>query len=98
MATGKAVVSTTVGAEGLDVHHGQDIMLADDARSFAQAVILLLRDKDLRQRYEIAAAKTAAGYDWPAIGERFSEVLQAVAEKKSLARRRLPARLSEEKA
>ena len=39
MATGKAVVSTTVGAEGLDVHHGRDIILADDPRSFAQAVI-----------------------------------------------------------
>ena len=52
MATGKAVVSTTVGAEGLDVHHGRDIMLADDARSFAQAIIMLLRDPELRRRYE----------------------------------------------
>ena len=45
MATAKAVVSTTVGAEGLDVHHGRDILLADDPRSFAQAVIMLLRDR-----------------------------------------------------
>jgi polysaccharide biosynthesis protein PslH len=83
MATAKAVVSTTIGAEGLDVHHGRDIMLADDARSFAQAVIMLLRDPGLRQRYEKAAAETAARYDWPAIGERFSEILQSVAEKES---------------
>ena len=79
MATAKAVVSTTVGAEGLDIHHGRDIMLADDAKSFAQAVIMLLRDRDLRRRYEKAAAETAAQYDWPAIGERFSEILRAVA-------------------
>jgi glycosyltransferase involved in cell wall biosynthesis len=85
MATAKAVVSTTVGAEGLDVHHGRDIILADDPHSFAQAVIMLLRDPELRHRYEKAAADTAARYDWPAIGERFSEVLQSVAEKKSLA-------------
>ena len=98
MATAKAVVSTTVGAEGLDVHHGRDIMLADDARSFAQAVIMLLRDPELRRRYEKAAAETAARYDWPAIGERFSEVLQSVAEKKSLAARAIPARLAEKKA
>ncbi len=52
MAAGKAVVSTTVGAEGLDVHHGRDIILADDARAFSQAVIMLLRDRDLRRRYE----------------------------------------------
>ena len=98
MATAKAVVSTTVGAEGLDIHHGRDIILADDARSFAQAVIMLLRDPELRRRYEKAAAETAARYDWPAIGERFSEVLQSVAEKKSLAARAIPARLAEKKA
>jgi len=77
MATAKAVVSTTVGAEGLDVQHGRDIMLADDAASFAQAVIMLLRDRELRRRYQKAAAETAARYDWPSIGERFSEVLQS---------------------
>jgi glycosyltransferase involved in cell wall biosynthesis len=83
MAAAKAVVSTTVGAEGLDIHPGRDIILADDARAFSQAVIMLLRDRELRRRYEKAAAETAARYDWPAIGERFSEVLRAVAEKKS---------------
>ena len=98
MATAKAVVSTTVGAEGLDVHHGRDIMLADDAPSFAQAVIMLLRDPELRRRYEKAAAETAARYDWPAVGERFSEVLQSVAEKKSPAARAILARLAEKKA
>jgi glycosyltransferase involved in cell wall biosynthesis len=97
MATAKAVVSTTVGAEGLDVHHGRDIMLADDARSFAQAVIMLLRDSELRGRYEKAAAETASRYDWPAIGERFSEVLRSVAERKSRAEFALPARLAEKK-
>jgi glycosyltransferase involved in cell wall biosynthesis len=98
MATGKAVVSTTIGAEGLDVHHGHDIILADDPRSFAQAVIMLFRDRELRRRYEKAAVETAARYDWPAIGERFREVLQRVAEKKSPAVRTIPARLAENKA
>jgi glycosyltransferase involved in cell wall biosynthesis len=98
MATGRAVVSTTVGAEGLDVHHGRDIILADDAHSFAQAVIMLLRDAQLRQRYENAAAATAARYDWPAIGERFSEVLQSVADRKSRTAFSMPARLAEKKA
>ncbi len=92
MAAAKAVVSTTVGAEGLDVEHGRDIILADDARAFSQAAIMLLRDRELRRRYEKAAAETAARYDWPAIGQRFSEVLQSVAEKKSAAAGAVPAR------
>jgi glycosyltransferase involved in cell wall biosynthesis len=94
MATAKAVVSTTVGAEGLDIHHGRDIMLADDAKSFAQAVMMLLRDRNLRARYERAAAETAARYDWPAIGDRFSDILQSVAEKKSPAASAASARLA----
>ena len=98
MAAGRAVVSTTVGAEGLDVHHGRDIMLADDAHSFAQAVIALLRDPELRRRYQTAAAETAARYDWPAIGERFAEVLQSVAEMKSRALCAIPPRFAEKKA
>jgi glycosyltransferase involved in cell wall biosynthesis len=98
MASAKAVVSTTVGAEGLDVRNGHDIILADDARSFAQAVLMLLRDPALRSRYEKAAAETAARYDWPAIGERFSEVLQAAAEKKAKPQLTMAARLAEKKA
>jgi glycosyltransferase involved in cell wall biosynthesis len=78
MAAGRAVVSTTIGAEGLDVHHGRDIMLADDPKSFAQAVIMLLRDRELRKRYERAAAEAAARYDWPAIGQRFGDILGSV--------------------
>ena len=98
MATGKAVVSTTVGAEGLDVHHGRDIILADDAHSFAKGVITLLRDPQLRQRYENAAAETAARYDWPAIGQRFGEVLQSVADRKARTKFSMAARLAEKKA
>jgi glycosyltransferase involved in cell wall biosynthesis len=92
MATAKAVVSTTVGAEGLDVHHGRDIMLADDASSFAQAVIMLLHDRDLRRRYELAAAETAARCDWPAVGERFHDVLRSIVQKKGAKLGAVPAR------
>jgi glycosyltransferase involved in cell wall biosynthesis len=78
MATGKAVVSTSVGAEGLDVHHGQNIVLADDPVAFADAVTMLLQDAELRSRYERAAAALAAKYDWAAIGDQFSQVLETV--------------------
>jgi len=75
MAAGKAVVSTSVGAEGLDVHNGRDIILADDPGSFAQAVIQLLRDREGRRSLEESAAQLAARYDWPKVGERFESIL-----------------------
>jgi len=94
MAAGKAVVSTTVGAEGLDVHRGRDIILADDAEAFSQAVIMLLRDSELRSRYGRAAAETAAHYDWTVIGQRFSEVLESAAEKKFVEAAASPVRVA----
>jgi glycosyltransferase involved in cell wall biosynthesis len=79
MAAGKAVVSTTVGAEGLDVHHGRDILLADDATTFADAVVMLLRDRGVRSSYEQAAARQAAQFDWPQVAAKFEDVLKRVA-------------------
>jgi glycosyltransferase involved in cell wall biosynthesis len=76
MAVGKATVSTTIGAEGLDVTHGQDILLADDPSAFAKAIILFLQDEAVRRRFEAAAAATAGKYDWPVITRQFVEVLK----------------------
>jgi len=75
MAAGKAVVSTTVGAEGLEVHHGSDIWLADDAGSLADAVVSLLLNHDLRRSLERAAAAQARKFDWSAVAETFRQAL-----------------------
>jgi len=75
MAMRKAVVSTTVGAEGLDVNHGRDILLADAPQTFADYVIELLRDHPTRMRFEAAAGDQAAQYDWSVVTDRFEEAL-----------------------
>ena len=79
MAMGKAVVSTSIGAEGLDVHADRDILLADTAESFANSTVALLGDRELRQRIELAASELAAQYDWSVIAGRFEQVLARVA-------------------
>jgi len=85
MAAGRAVVSTTVGAEGLDVQHGEDIVLADDANAFADAVVQILINPTVRRRYETAAVQSAGRHDWPVIGECFANVLASVAARKPAA-------------
>ena len=47
-AAGKAVVSTTTGAEGLAARHGENIWLADEPQEFADSVVRLLKDPELR--------------------------------------------------
>ena len=49
-AAGRAVVSTTIGAEGLPARHGDNLLLADGSRAFADAVSLLLTTPALRAR------------------------------------------------
>ncbi len=44
MAAGKAVVSTAIGAEGIDIANGENIVIADDPAAFAGAVESLLAD------------------------------------------------------
>jgi polysaccharide biosynthesis protein PslH len=78
MACGKAVVSTSIGAEGLPVTNGSDLILADNAESFADAVIHVLSDSHDRRRYEQAAAQLAAQYDWSKVAKQFGAVLQTV--------------------
>lgn len=80
MAVGKATVSTKIGAEGLDVRHDRDILLVDDAVHFAEAVVSVLQDENLRRRLEAGAVVTAAKYDWRVITEQFVEVLRTTIE------------------
>jgi glycosyltransferase involved in cell wall biosynthesis len=79
MAMGKATVSTSIGAEGLDVEDKRDILLADTADSFAGSIIGLLEDESRRQRIEEAAARKAAQYDWSVIADRFEQALTQAA-------------------
>jgi sugar transferase (PEP-CTERM/EpsH1 system associated) len=76
MAMGKAIVSTTVGAEGLPVTHGKHVWLADEPQAFAQAVVRLMRDVDSRRRLEEAARTLVLDrYDWSAVAGQLEHAL-----------------------
>ncbi|MGA3039235.1 MAG: glycosyltransferase [Bryobacteraceae bacterium] len=80
MAMGKAVVSTTMGAEGLPVLHGENIVLADDPADFARQVVQLLRDPQRRTQLGRAARQLVEeNYGWPAVAAHFDEIMQTVA-------------------
>jgi glycosyltransferase involved in cell wall biosynthesis len=68
MAAGRAVVATSIGAQGLDVEDGRELRLADTADHFARAIIALLENPAQRQ----ALGKAGADYvkthhDWSVI-------------------------------
>jgi len=75
MAMGLPVVSTSVGAEGLDLRDGQDILLANDPISFADATVRLLTDPGLRQHLAQNARQAAQRYDWDKLSEPWVELV-----------------------
>ena len=78
MAAALPIVSTRVGAEGLDVTNGQDIVIEDDPHEFAEALIGLLQSNAQRRMIGDAAATTAARFDWSVITTAFESVLERV--------------------
>lgn len=78
MAAGVPVVSTAVGAEGLEIHPPDDIRIADRPEDFAAQCLELLENEDVSRRIAARALELVVGrYSWERIAERFAEVLDA---------------------
>ncbi len=69
MALGKAIVTTTIGSEGIELRHDDSAVFADDAEAFAQATLALMDSPDRVVRMGAAARRLAESrYGWEAIG------------------------------
>jgi glycosyltransferase involved in cell wall biosynthesis len=90
LARGIPVVSTTIGAEGIDVTHGEHLLIADEPAAFAEAVVRVLRDRALGDRLAEAGRRHAlTRYDWrsvcPAVEPVYERALAAGAGRPALA-------------
>jgi len=75
-ASGVPVLSTSVGAEGLELEAEREILLRDDPPAFAAAAARLLDDAPLRSSLARAARdKVERRYDWGRIGASFADEL-----------------------
>jgi glycosyltransferase involved in cell wall biosynthesis len=84
MAMGKAVVSTTIGAEGLPVTSGLDIVLADEPHHFADEVCRLLESATERKRIGKAARMLVEEkYSWEVVAKQVETVLRMQSRRKT---------------
>jgi len=75
-AMAKPIVSTRIGAEGLDFVNGEEILLADEPREFARAVAHLLADPARRRAMGLAARRRVeAQYSLPVFRRALREAL-----------------------
>jgi polysaccharide biosynthesis protein PslH len=80
LASGKAVVSTRLGAGGIELVDGRHAVLADDAAAFAAAVVRLLNDDGERARLATAARALAVErYDWRVLAADFERLVRGLA-------------------
>lgn len=76
MAMAKPVVSTTIGAEGLNVRNGEHLVIADDPREVADQVITLLRNSERRIEMGRRARQFVSEmYDWSMMLPRLEAIL-----------------------
>ncbi|MEO7144287.1 MAG: glycosyltransferase family 4 protein [Bryobacteraceae bacterium] len=76
MAAQIAVVSTTVGAEGLEIHPPNDIRIADDPAAFAHRCLELLDDADARRGVAEAGRRLVVSrFSWEKVTRRMEELL-----------------------
>ncbi|MBZ0282989.1 MAG: glycosyltransferase family 4 protein [Anaerolineae bacterium] len=80
MALGVPLVSTTKGAEGLHVHPGEDILIADTPQAMADTILSLFSDADLRARL-VRNGRTMVeqSYDWGVIAAQLMTLIDELA-------------------
>jgi len=84
MAMGKAIVSTTLGAEGIEAVPGRDIIIEDEPAAFADAVNRLLSDPGLAARIGQSARRLAvARYGWDAAARTLEGFYRRILEEAS---------------
>jgi sugar transferase (PEP-CTERM/EpsH1 system associated) len=77
MAMGKAVVSTTIGAEGLPVRDGLELLLADTPEAFAGAVVRVLTDEKIARELGANASRLVRErFGWGKASEGFAAICQ----------------------
>jgi len=79
MAARKAVVSTSIGCEGLDVRHGEHLLVADSPGEFAQSCLGLMADRERREVLGSAARRLVEErYRWELLPMIVDRILEAV--------------------
>jgi glycosyltransferase involved in cell wall biosynthesis len=84
MAAGTPIVSTTVGAEGLEYSDGNDIIIADTPRDFADACLRMLQDDARRLQIARAARQLVVeNFSWSAVTPEFAALLEQNSDKET---------------
>jgi glycosyltransferase involved in cell wall biosynthesis len=81
MAMEKAIVSTSIGAEGLPVRDGRELRIADTPETFAASLADLLKNPEAAKELGQEAGRVVRErFGWIGVAKRFSEICETTAE------------------
>ena len=84
MAMEKPIISTTIGAEGLPVGDGTDLLLADTPEAFAGAVVRVLRDAEFAGQLGARAGSIVREkFGWNRVAASFAEICERTVERRA---------------
>ena len=73
MALGKIIISTTIGAEGIEVKDGENILIADTPEEFVKQIGKCISDRDFYNRVSANARKLVlANYDYKKVADKLT--------------------------
>jgi len=79
VSLGNPVVSTKVGSEGITITNNDNILLANTAFEFKEAILLLLNNNDKFDNIRFNAKKFVTNnYDWASIGSRMNNTFYSL--------------------
>jgi len=77
LSMAKPVVTTSVGAEGIDIKNGEHLLIADNPQDFAEKTLYLLRHPEYATKLGNTGRKRMVEhYDWEIIGKKMSEIYE----------------------
>ena len=72
---GLPIISTRIGAEGIEYREGENILISDDPDEFAQAVVQVLRDPLLAQRLRVNGRRWVEDhYEWRTVYKAWDKI------------------------
>lgn len=79
LAMAKPVITTSIGAQGIDVSPGKNIVIADEPKEFAKRAVELLGDEQLRQKIGNNGRRTVENhYSWEKSADMINELFQSI--------------------
>ncbi len=83
MAMGMPVITTPVGAEGLEIRHGVDVLIANDPDDFAAQAVKLWNSPELAREIGANGRRTVqAKYDWKVVFQKMEHLYDSVAQER----------------